>query len=163
MHGYTKDPLNIPITLASHFVDVGNPGGSQNEDALYSDTIPGGTLYNDGNMIRAIYGGSGSNTNVGKSLRIRFGGFLILDTTADGNTHFPNGGTPNWHCFVEIIRIGVGAIRSVTEMNWDTTTIQAYKTTISVDLTVGQILKISAISGNTNDLFAKMGKIYFIP
>jgi hypothetical protein len=73
--------ITFPInSLFDHYADAGSVGTGETD--LYSDSVAGGTLANNGDKIQANYGCTLANSTSTKRVRLYFAGTAIFDTGA---------------------------------------------------------------------------------
>lgn len=158
--------LGLTRSLFTHFADVGNVGGG--EDDLYSDTIAAGQLAANGDSLEVVYAGSilAHATNT-RRIKVFFGGTAIYDTAATVYTTLNRA----WRLCATIIRESSSVVRysfglqvGIAAATADVS--QAWTGRLTgLTLANTQVLKITGEdSGSVNDaIVAKLGKILYIP
>lgn len=100
-------PSSMPRAIFDHFADSATSGtGVVN---LYSDTIAANQLANNGDKLRAYYGGLTSVTNTGtREWFVTFAGTQILDSRAIGTSQ-----SWHWKISVDIVRDSSSSVRCI--------------------------------------------------
>jgi hypothetical protein len=148
--------------IFDHYADTGNT--STTETDLYSDSITAGTLSSNGGAITGFYSGiivsSGTAT---RQLRVYFGGTLIYDSAA---VTFAS--AADWMISFNVVRESSTVVRcSVTANTTSASTApySQYTRITGLTLSNANTLKITGtaagVGAATNDIVAKVGKIYF--
>jgi hypothetical protein len=151
-----------PASLFDHFATVSTSGTGITP--LYSDTIAGGQLANNGDKLHAwYYGQTASGATGTRDWTISFGGSTIFDTGALGSAN-----VENWWAEVNIIRQNATTVRCGVSMligkGGVTLFSQPLYTAVTATLSSPQVL---AINGQTTvgaeTISATMGFVQFIP
>ncbi len=158
--------LRYPLggTLFDHFADAGN--GTTVETDLYSDTTIANTFGNNGDKIKAEYGGVFvSSATATREIKIYFAGTAIFDTGA-----LTLSLSAAWTVFVTIIRVSSTVVRYMFSFTTEGAALAAYTAVgelTGLTLSNTNILKITGQAAGagaaTNDIVAKMGTVKFEP
>lgn len=149
--------------LADHYASVGSV--TTGETDLYSDSIGGTMLIQNGDKLSAMYGGvfvsSGTAT---REVKIYFGGTQIFDSGA-----LTLSLSAAWTVYVEIIRVSATVVRYMISMTTEGAALAAYTAVGEVTgltLKNSNILKITGQAAGagaaTNDIVAYMGSVALV-
>lgn len=157
-----------PVCLANYTSDAGNT--TTTETDLYSLTVAGGQLANNGDKLTALYGGFlaafATSTDI---IRLYFGGTAVA--VANGIVNSIAG--TSWQITMTLVRVSSSVVRVSSVIDVSTPSggaIQHLVTTVVVTgLTLGSstVLKItgecSGIGAATNNIVAQMGTVSYVP
>lgn len=149
--------------LFDHFASIGNV--TTGETDLYSDSIGGKILLQNGDKLSAMYGGvfvsSGTAT---REIKIYFGGTQIFDSGA-----LTLSLSAAWTVYVEVIRVSATVVRYMISMTTEGAALAAYTAVgelTGLTLSNANILKITGQAAGagaaTNDIAAKMGSVALV-
>lgn len=146
-------------TIFDHYADAGNSSTSQTD--LYSDTILANTLGVNGDKIAGEYGGYfvGSATAT-RTLKLFFAGVEIWTSGA-----ITLAASSSWSIWFTFIRNDATHARILVsfQANGLTTQVVTQTTSIALDPTIDNILKLTGQAGGTgaatNDIIAQQGTL----
>ncbi len=142
--GRTSRQRGGEAILASSFATVGNVGAG--EDTLYTTTIGGNTLNVDGEAIRVkAWGKTAANANT-KTVKIKFGGTTIVDTTAIAANN------KDWLIDVIIGRIGASSQSAGSSGSFNGAILAPNNSTPAINLANDAILLITGEATSDNDV-----------
>lgn len=150
-------------TLFDHYTNAGNV--TTGETTLYTDTVVGDTLANNGDKLEAEYGGvfvsSGTAT---REIKVYFGGTVIFDTGA-----LTLSLSSAWTGYVSIIRVSNTVVRYMISFTTEGAALAAYTSVgelTGLNLSNDNIMKITGQAAGagaaTNDIVAKLGSILLV-
>lgn len=152
------------LCLFDHYTDVGNV--TTGETDLYSDTLTAGLLANNGEKVRAEYGGlfvsSGTAT---REIKVYFAGSVIFDSGA-----LTLSLSSAWTIYLTIIRVSATVVRYLVSMATEGAALGAYTAVgelTGLTLSATNVLKITGqaagVGAATNDIVAKLGDVEWLP
>jgi hypothetical protein len=146
---------NAEKQLAAYYADATNSGSTETD--LYSYSVPGSTLVNNGDKISFSYSGYYAGNSNSKTLQIIFGGsiFTFAPSTNAGGY---------WKIDGYVIKTGSTTYRIGADRIDTTPSNSIYAQAGSVtNFTSSNTLKITGTGSSTSDITAKVGTVEFKP
>lgn len=135
-----------PHVLFDHYATVGNTTTNGTVDTLYSDTIIGSQLGNNGEKLEAEYGGSFVTSGTAtREVQVFFAGSSIFDTGT-----LTVSLSSAWTCYVSIIRVNTTVVRYLISFTTEGAALAAY--TAVGELTAPTTTLTSGINATTTTI-----------
>lgn len=134
---------NVPVF--TEFTTVGNV--TTGEDILFTDTIPGGTLSTNGNLVSGRFSGIVANNANGKDIRLSFGSTDIVSRHTTTPT-IGQGWVLDWQC----IRVSANSQKCNGTFTGSDGIATAYFVATAEDLTQDVIITLTGEATATNDI-----------
>lgn len=163
-----RTALKSPIPLASRFTTVGTVNAGK--DALYTDTIPAGTLGTNGDRLEVEYSGDiSAHISNTYGLYVDFGGQSLFNPGVGAN--LPHPVAQPFNLELTIIRENATTVRAatvaiappVTDEAIDFPIIFTNYSSVTVDLSTALDLVLSGEGVVTNDVVVRLGTVTYIP